>query len=113
MNIINQLELLAIFCAVLTCGDLFCHGDMGWGMLARTYASREEDMSRHGDSWNEYRGMSGDLPRGLDCSFVLYIWNPIPKPRRQDTLDSTMHSLCSVGAKARKSTISWSPFQVW
>jgi hypothetical protein len=32
MKIIDQLELLAIFCAVLTCGDLFCHreGDMSW-----------------------------------------------------------------------------------
>jgi hypothetical protein len=26
-----------------------------------------------GDSWYKYRGISGDIPRGLDCSFVLYL----------------------------------------
>jgi hypothetical protein len=26
-----------------------------------------------GDSWHKYRGISGDISRGLDCTFVLYI----------------------------------------
>ena len=68
------------FAIFLRYSEFFHHSGWGggrsWGhgpgRLPRTRTSLERGIC-HGDSWHEYRGISGDMPRALDYSCVLYL----------------------------------------